>query len=545
MMENSTMKSSIYTVQRGDTLTKIANAHQTTPAELARINNLTNMDIIKVGQKLIIKPIASQEAQQEESTEDQAGQLNIKFADALEKPISRMKVWIKTGEQETEYLTDSRGEIPFIEINEPDTPVTIMVQRAAGGKKTISTLTADPWRIVYALLVSPKYATKASQRVHKGEPPRQSEKTDATPPAGTVINTRTSNGHPLQQVFVECPNDENLRLGIFNGKHRKIILEAARKADMQPQAIAALINAEAGKKVNLVLKKVTGKDGKPMIDKKTGKEKTVPKRDTTEWNERSKAQGDSSATGMTQFLDSAWISMALTEGTFLNQWVRGKGWLTTKMVEIEKKKEQKNPKTKKMETVTVKIEKIKPVFVLSNGSLVFSKDDDLLSSLAKILSCKPYMAGRRTASDKNLQELLDMRYDPEHAIHAAVDYAVSNIKGLDKAGYPVNSLNDAEKAKIMYLSHHLGPGDAMCFIENTISEAKAKILLTRQFAANEKGRAEAESRYQKAGNDWVKAHREWLKGFVENNIQITNFMCETEDAPVARDLLVITDDLKK
>jgi len=72
MMENSTMKSSIYTVQRGDTLTKIANAHQTTPAELARINNLTNMDIIKVGQKLIIKPIASQEAQQEESTEDQA-----------------------------------------------------------------------------------------------------------------------------------------------------------------------------------------------------------------------------------------------------------------------------------------------------------------------------------------------------------------------------------------------------------------------------------------------------------------------------------------
>lgn len=41
-----------YTVQAGDTLGKIAQRFGTTSAELARLNNLTNPDQIKVGQKL-------------------------------------------------------------------------------------------------------------------------------------------------------------------------------------------------------------------------------------------------------------------------------------------------------------------------------------------------------------------------------------------------------------------------------------------------------------------------------------------------------------
>jgi len=304
-------------------------------------------------------------------------------------------------------------------------------------------------------------------------------------------------------------------------------------------SISTSIDAEAARKVNFVPKVVTGKDGKPVIDEKTGEAKTFRKRDTSEWDERSKAFGDSSATGMTQFLDGSWISLAFTEGTRLNQWVRGKGWLTTKNVTIERKRKQRNRKTGKMETVTVKSEKSKLVFVLSNGSLVFSKKDDLPGSLAGMLSCKPYMAGRRTASDKHLQEILDLRYVPEHAIFAAVDYADLNMKGLAQAGYPVASLNDADKAKVMYLCHLLGLGDAIKFIEKTLTEKRSEDLLKRQVNASK-----AEEYYTKNGKSWITAFRDWVQEVVNRKIQITNFMCDKSDTPLARDVLVIADALK-
>jgi hypothetical protein len=289
----------------------------------------------------------------------------------------------------------------------------------------------------------------------------------------------------------------------------------------------------------MVFVPVVNKDGTPKIDPESRQPKTRQIKDTSEWDERSKAFGDSSATGMTQFLDGSWISLAFTEGTRLNQWVRGKGWLTTKNVTIERKRKRRNRKTGKMETVTVKTEKPKPVFVLSNGSLVFSKKDDLPGSLAGMLSCKPYMAGRRTATDKHLQALLDLRYVPEHAIFAAVDYAVLNMKGLANAGYPVASLNDADKAKVMYLCHLLGLGDAIKFVEKTLTEKRSEDLLKRQVKASE-----AEGYYEDNNKNWGHAFRSWVQKTVNKKIQISNFMCDTSDAPIVRDVLTIVDELK-
>lgn len=541
-METTVAKSSIYTVQKGDTLRRIANAHNTTPQELARANNITNIDIIKVGQHLLIPRPLSPAQEVSASATDDCGYLSCKFVDSLENPIANLKVWIKAGMQAYEYQTDSCGDIPSFEINELDIPVTVEVQKAAGGKKTVATFTAGSASNTSALLVSPKFATQAGHLVHEGKPPQQTKMQDTPPAAGTVINKRDENGHPVQQVFTECQNNDNLRLGIYNGKYRNIILEAAKQADIKPQAVAALINAEAGKKTNIILKTVIGKDKKPVIDKKTGQEKKVPRPDKTEWNERSIAGGDSSATGMTQFLDGAWIDMALREGTFVNRWVKSKGWLTTKKKDIFQIKNIVNTKTKKLEKVKQKVgEKEIPAFKLANGDLVTAGKK---MGLAATLSHKPYMTGRRTASDKNIQALLDLRYVPEYSIRSAVESAVFNIEGLRRAGYPDTNLNDAEKAKIMYLFHHLGPGDAVRFIDNTISEEDARILLTRQFANNEQGRADLQKKYTNAGNNWVKAHRTWLQDFVNDRIQIIKFMCTAEGAPMARDVLVITDELK-
>jgi LysM repeat protein len=44
----------VYVVQAGDTLRKIATRYSSTIAKIGEINNLTNLDLIRVGQKLKI-----------------------------------------------------------------------------------------------------------------------------------------------------------------------------------------------------------------------------------------------------------------------------------------------------------------------------------------------------------------------------------------------------------------------------------------------------------------------------------------------------------
>ncbi len=63
---------------------------------------------------------------------------------------------------------------------------------------------------------------------------------------------------------------------------------------------------------------------------------------------------------------------------------------------------------------------------------------------------------------------------------AAVDYGVANLAALKAAGYNIEILNDAEKAKIMYLTHHLGLKNAKRFIKNEITEDAAWRLLKAQ-----------------------------------------------------------------
>lgn len=45
----------IYIYKKGDCLSKIAQKYNTTVSRLAEVNGITNVDFIKVGQKLIIK----------------------------------------------------------------------------------------------------------------------------------------------------------------------------------------------------------------------------------------------------------------------------------------------------------------------------------------------------------------------------------------------------------------------------------------------------------------------------------------------------------
>jgi len=103
---------------------------------------------------------------------------------------------------------------------------------------------------------------------------------------------------------------------------------------------------------------------------------------------------------------------------------------------------------------------------------------------------------------------------------AAVDYGLYNLAQLQAAGYSVDTLNDAEKAKIFYLTHHLGLADAKRFIRKTITEENAHKLLVAQIGAKK-----AAERAFKNSNSYVKGHRTWLCEYIDNNIKLENFYC--------------------
>jgi hypothetical protein len=159
--------------------------------------------------------------------------------------------------------------------------------------------------------------------------------------------------------------------------------------------------------------------------------------------------------------------------------------------------------------------------------------------LVQILSSRPYITGRATASDSNLQKLLDLRYVAEYAINTAGDYGLQNLKGLKDDNFKLDGLSDGDKAKLIYLKHHLGLSDAKKFIRNTITSDTAKTLRTAQAGADRAAEYAADN-----GNDYIKGHRSWLLNFVDKKINITEKMCDSSKAAAVRSLLDVTVAIK-
>lgn len=413
------------------------------------------------------------------------------------------------------HTTDASGQVPIITAKRDDI-VKVEVKKTSGEWKKVSEVkVAEP--ATHARIASPKVKVTAEMKVHEG--PTQTAKTHKPTPqaVGAVIATRSQNGNPVQVIALECPNPENLKLGP-NAKYRDVIIAAGKRSGFTPQSIAAIMNAEAATltywtEVAILDKKTR----KPAIDK-DGKPKTkkMPKNDG-EWDARS-ASPKSSARGMTQFLDASWIDMALAEGTFLNQRLKKEGWLTTEKISVKQGKKL--------------IEKEVPAFMRADGGFITKIKS---RSLVQVLSSRPYMTGRGTASDGNLQKLLDLRYSPEYAINTAVDYGLQNLKGLENDNFKLDGLSDGDKAKLIYLTHHLGLADAKRFIKNSMNAADAERLLVAQ-VGTERAAVFAEQN----GNDYVKGHRTWLLTFVDKKIDLPAKMCDSSKAGAVRPLLDIT-----
>jgi LysM repeat protein len=516
-----------YVVKSGDTLSRIAAAHGTTTRELARINNLKNINVLRVDQVLLIPVQQFSIAPPSEIALpkfDLASMLALEFFDAANKPIDNLRVNVHVADKILKHKTDASGKIPVIAAKKHET-VQVHVEKFNGDIKKVSEVkvVADA---TYVRVVSPKIKVKSEMKVHEG--PAQTAKTDKPKPkeVGAETVTRSANGNPVHGVALECPNTENLKL-LANAKYRDVIISAGKRSGLTPQAIAAIMNAEAATltysvQIPVVNKKTglpaVGKDGKPIT-------KTIKKNDG-EWSARS-ASPNSSARGMTQFLDGSWIDMALANDTLLNERVNKEGWLTTATIRIKKNKKKK-VKGEKDEFKEVKV----AAFKLASGELAAAT---LKRPLVRVLSSRPYLTGRATASDANLQKLLDLRYEPEYAINTAVDYGMQNLKGLKSAGFKIDGVTDGDKAKLVYLTHHLGLADAKAFINNKIEEGHAKVLLIAQVGASK-----AAEYAEDNGSSYVKGHRAWLLNFVDRRISLPEKMCDPSKAQATRDLLDIT-----
>jgi murein DD-endopeptidase MepM/ murein hydrolase activator NlpD len=524
-----------YTVQRGDSLWEIAQKHGTTVDEIARANGITNPDRIAAGQQLRLPsasatghPMAAKsvstptpKALSPAQESHWWSEISVEFVDAVQRPIKDLEVMIQAGARRISGWTDELGRLPIFNIDRPNTPIIVKVQKIAGGEKEVARVTPS-LGTNHVQLRSPKVLVQGAPRVHQApaatapatrssSPAPAARRPSAAPPsspaaqrvggaasavgtaAGTIASTRSAGGNPVLQVSIECPNNENLKLGP-NAKYRQIIINAGTRSGLSAHSICAIMNAEAARIRRRETTVVTDRRGNPVIDKATKKPKTRTRWvDTGEWDAAS-SNPRSSARGMTQFLDDTWIGVAWQRNSHLNQKARERNW--------------------------VKDESGRQVFVLADGKT--------LNSSSKI---RQKISSRATSSDANVQALLNLRLDAECAINAAVDYGLQNLAQLESSGFKFSTINDGEKAKFFYLTHHLGSGDAVKFIMNSMTAERAEYLLGVQVTTARAAALAAEHK-----NDYLLAHRAWLKSFIDSKIDGSGFACDATKLPTVRGL---------
>ena len=107
--------------------------------------------------------------------------------------------------------------------------------------------------------------------------------------------------------------------------------------------------------------------------------------------------------------------------------------------------------------------------------------------------------------------LLALRADARASIEAVADYARHNLRYLQKKGVALPE-DGAAQARLAYLGHHLGAGDALRFVQGRLSQARGAHLLAAQI-----GEAAAQKRIAAAG-DGATAHRQWLQDYISHHV---------------------------
>ncbi|MGB7800555.1 LysM peptidoglycan-binding domain-containing protein [Buttiauxella sp.] len=477
-------------VRKGDTLGKIAKEHFCSTEELVSYNGITNPSLIYPGQiiKIPIEHYSYPDAEDEQS--DDQCTVSFSFEDLIEKPISGIKVKVVSALGDVyESITDGMGQIENF-TTKAEAELKIFVSSAAGKIKEVASFTPLSGK-VNIILSSPKVRVKGKSIALTGPSGNVENKN------GDINNVevgRDSQGGPRIHISHVCPNAYDLTLR-KNVIYWNQIIAASERSGIIPQCIAAVISAEAAK--------YAGGVWKPTSVCRSG---TNPRTNITSYK--------SSAAGMTQFLNGSWMAETFRNGTYLYEKATQEGLIADKPVLDINGLEVRNKKGE------VKYEKKFEIFPDEWRNLKELRRQRFITGVT------PYPRYATHA----VQKWLDLRFKPEYAIMAAVDYGVANLASLQNAGYNIDGLNDAEKAKLIYLTHHLGLGDAKLFIKNEIPESRASHLLKAQV-----GVRSAVEKFIKQGS-YIQAHRTWLTEYINNNIKVEKYFCpELTNPPKLKD----------
>lgn len=447
--------------------------------------------------------------------EDGEASVLLVFRDGLDQPIKGMEIKVGSASPSTPQKTDDQGTIQVTpQAKTGKLPVTV---KGHGGQEQ-KVCDIDIARCRRDVKIqSPKVVVSTRSRPHHAPSPEGSGVSTTTPASAenrpwyeangalekgkrwlagllhpkttpvdragsgdqphVIAESVTRAGHPATVIVgPEVDKVNNLRLGEDN-IYREIILRAAQRAKIVPHAICGLLACEAVRRIEKVYRK--DKHGE-IVRHLKGNHKGQPVLAHAiphEWDARSYNSGTHAA-GLTQFLPLTWLACLLKPGYFIS----------------DESLNQKKP--------WIGMENGRRVFVLSDGKKI--KRDRIARSY------------KDNATDPNIIACLEYRFNPEWSIMAAVDYALGNWKDLfGKEGIvDLDSLTDGEKAKVMYLLHHEGPGDGPKFIRNTLVVDQGK------FGQNI---SDSEKWLKKANNDRSQAYRLSLADYIDRRIEFARF----------------------
>ncbi|MQA18140.1 peptidoglycan DD-metalloendopeptidase family protein [Rugamonas rivuli] len=235
-----------YIVKEHDSLWKIARLHGTTVAALAALNHLKGeqLHLIHRDQVLLLP--------NDDADEVADTKLSIKFRALDFSSVTPKKVKVAHDDKEEIHVVSGPGEL-FLYIRDHARGLKIWIEDL--DQKMDNVFSSERVPIGNWVLAVDSRAVKADGSLQKKkgsansttEEVKQAVTHNAQLTSGATVQqqTRAEAGaptHGLATIYTEA----NLRLLPGNEKYRKLIITAAKKYELTPQSLAALIDAEVG-----------------------------------------------------------------------------------------------------------------------------------------------------------------------------------------------------------------------------------------------------------------------------------------------------------
>lgn len=295
-----------YTVKSGDTLWGLSHQTGVDINTLAKLNHLHGkaLHTLHIGQKIVLPA----------STAQHDTVLTINIKNITFEPIKNALLKLTYDNQTHEIKADTNGTVKDVQIDDHALGIKIEFKGIDSQWITIAEHKTLPLGHKTLTITSRQMVIKGT---YFGKPGAQRQtKTDlknevkrsntnvhiqpqgATPkpvlkpvdaPKPMVKETRIEGGIPahfIAPIFTEA----NLLLSPKNEKYRKLILASAKRYDLTPHALAALVDAEAAKTKGA-------------------------------WDEKSFNKGTNAA-GLTQFLRGTWLEMVAEPRSLMNQRIK-------------------------------------------------------------------------------------------------------------------------------------------------------------------------------------------------------------------------------